>query len=262
MPKPNYMTRVIPCLDVKDGRVVKGASFVNLEDAGDPVALAQQYEAAGADALVFLDISATNEKRATVVDLVRRVSEKVFIPFSVGGGIQSLEDAQAVLDSGADAVAVNSAALERPDLLSELVGTLGGQSVILAIDAKRSRNDRSWEAYRAGGMQPTGMDVIDWAKQGAERGIGEILLTSIDRDGQNNGYDMALTQAVSRATRVPIIASGGAGQLEHFSHVLLEGEASAVLCASTLHQGRLTIAQIKTHLASKGIAVRPIPECP
>jgi cyclase len=252
------LTRVIPCLDVKNGRVVKGEQFVDLVDSGDPVELASQYEAAGADVLVFLDITATNERRETVVDLVRRVSENVFIPFIVGGGIRSLEEAQAVLDCGADSVAVNSAALKRPELLSEIEDRIGSQSLVLAIDAKRSRDGKSWQVYSAGGREPSGREVVAWAKEGVERGIGEILLTSIDQDGRNDGYDIELLRAVADATNVPVIASGGAGKVEHFSQAILQGGAHAVLCASTLHRGELSIAEIKTHMADQGIPVRPI----
>jgi cyclase len=252
-----YMKRVIPCLDIQDERVVKGERFVNLQDSGDPIAMAQQYEAGGADALVFLDISATNEKRQTMVDFVRRVSDKVFIAFTVGGGIRSVEDAQAALNNGADSVAVNSAALARPELLSELATSVGDQSLVLSIDAKRSEDGSSWEAYTAGGRKPSGKDVVAWAKEGVERGIGEILLTSIDQDGRNDGYDIDLLQAVTAVTNVPVIASGGAGRVEHFSQALLQGGASAVLCASTLHRGELSIPQIKSHLQDQGIPVRP-----
>jgi len=256
MSNSSLLTRVIPCLDVQDGRVVKGEQFVNLQDAGDPVELASQYEIAGADALVFLDITATTERRATIVDLVRRVSDRVFIPFTVGGGIRSLEDAQAVLDSGADSLAVNSAALERPELLSEIESQLGKQNLVLAIDAKRSEDGQSWEVYSAGGSKPSGREVVAWAKEGVERGIGEILLTSIDKDGRNDGYDLELLRAVAEATDVPVIASGGAGRVEHFSQAILEGGAHAVLCASILHRGEISISEIKTHLATQGIPVR------
>src|SRR6202790_501217 len=217
-----HYKRVIPCLDVDAGRVVKGVGFVDLRDAGDPVELASRYDAAGADELVFLDITATSDKRDTVVDLARRAADELFIPFTIGGGIRSVADAQAVLDAGADKVSVNSAALARPGLIDELAEVFGSQCVVLAIDAKQSTGtDGAWEAYLAGGRTPTGRDVVEWAREGVERGAGEILLTSMDRDGTSDGYDLALTRAVSQAVGVPVIASGGAGTLEH----LVEGLA-------------------------------------
>ena len=250
--------RVIPCFDIQDGRVVKGQNFTDMQDAGDPVALARQYEAGGADELVFLDITATTEKRATITDLARSISEAAYIPFTIGGGIRSVADAQAVLDSGADKVSINSAALERPALVTELAQHIGQQSVVLAIDAKRSQDGTTWEAYTAGGKQASGRDVIAWAKEGVQRGAGEILLTSMDRDGTNDGYDLELQQKVAQVVNVPIIASGGAGRVEHCSTVILEGMADAVLCASILHRGEVDVAQIKGHLAQQGITVRPI----
>src|SRR5437764_3266733 len=228
-----HYKRVIPCLDVDRGRVVKGVGFVDLRDAGDPVELACRYDGAGADELVFLDITATSDKRETVVELARRAADDVFIPFTIGGGIRSVADAQAVLDAGADKISVNSAALARPELIGELAQTLGAQCVVLAIDAK-SREDGGWEAYLAGGRTPTGRDAVAWAMEGTERGAGEILLTSMDRDGTNAGYDLSLTSAVADAVEVPVIASGGAGSLEHLSQALRAG-ADAVLCASILH---------------------------
>jgi cyclase len=248
--------RVIPCLDVDAGRVVKGVGFVDLRDAGDPVALAARYDAAGADELVFLDITATSDKRATVVELARRAADEVFIPFTLGGGIRSVADAQAVLDVGADKVSVNSAALARPELLDELARTFGAQCVVLAIDAKRSASG-GWEAYLAGGRTPTGRDAVAWAREGVERGAGEILLTSMDRDGSNAGYDLPLTAAVAGAVSVPVIASGGAGRLEHLTEAVAAG-ADAVLCASILHYGQHTVGEIKRHLARDGVAVRPL----
>src|SRR5881409_526700 len=205
--------RIIPCLDVRDGRVVKGIHFVNLRDAGDPVELAERYDAEGADELVFLDITASHESRDTIVELARRAADNVFIPFTIGGGIRSVEDAQAVLDAGADKVSVNSAAVARPELVSELGDVFGAQCVVLAIDAKR--RDGGWEVVVAGGRTPTGRDAVSWAREGVERGAGEILLTSMDRDGTNDGYDLELTGAVARAVGVPVIASGGAGELDH-----------------------------------------------
>ncbi len=251
-----HYKRVIPCLDVDGGRVVKGIGFVDLRDAGDPVELACRYDAAGADELVFLDITATSDKRETVVELARRTADEVFIPFTIGGGIRSVADAQAVLDAGSDKVSVNSAALARPELIDELAATFGAQCVVLAIDAK-SRSDGSWEAYVAGGRTPTGREAVAWASEGVQRGAGEILLTSMDRDGTNAGYDLALTQAVADAVEVPVIASGGAGKLEHLTEAL-EAGADAVLIASILHYGQHTVAEIKAHLAQSGTPIRPV----
>jgi imidazole glycerol-phosphate synthase subunit HisF len=251
-----HYKRVIPCLDVDRGRVVKGMGFVDLRDAGDPVELAARYDAAGADELVFLDITATSDKRGTVVELARHAADELFIPFTIGGGVRSVDDAQAVLDAGADKVSVNSAALERPGLLDELARTFGAQCVVLAIDAK-SRGDGSWEAYVAGGRTANGRDAVRWAREGAERGAGEILLTSMDRDGTGAGYDLELTRAVAGATAVPVIASGGAGQLEDLT-AALEAGADAVLCASILHYGEHTVAEVKDHLAQDRVPVRPI----
>jgi len=251
-----HYKRVIPCLDVDGGRVVKGVGFVDLRDAGDPVELACRYDAAGADELVFLDITATSDKRETVVELARRTADDVFIPFTIGGGIRSVLDAQAVLDAGADKVSVNSAALARPELIDELAATFGAQCVVLAIDAK-SRGEGSWEAYVAGGRTPTGRDAVAWAREGVERGSGEILLTSMDRDGTNAGYDLELTQAVADGVEVPVIASGGAGRLEHLTEAL-EAGADAALIASMLHYGQHTVAEIKAHLAQAGAPIRPV----
>jgi cyclase len=256
-----HYKRVIPCLDVDGGRVVKGVGFVDLRDAGDPVALAARYDAAGADELVFLDITATSDKRRTVVELARQAADELFIPFTIGGGIRSVADAQAVLDAGADKVSVNSAALQRPELLDELARRFGAQCVVLAIDAKRSaippagEGAERWEAFLAGGRTPTGRDAVAWAREGATRGAGEILLTSMDRDGTSAGYDLPLTRAVARAVDVPVIASGGAGRLEDLTEAVQAG-ADAVLLASILHYGRHTVGEIKRHLADSGIAVR------
>jgi cyclase len=255
-----HFKRVIPCLDVNAGRVVKGVEFLDIRDAGDPVELAAHYDREGADELVFLDITATHERRDTIATLARSTADDVFVPFTIGGGIRSVEDAQAVLDAGADKVSVNSAALERPELLDELAGVFGAQCVVLAIDAKASAASDdgealAWEAYLAGGRTPTGRDVVEWAREGVERGAGEILLTSMDRDGTSDGYDLALTSAVSAAVSVPVIASGGAGELEHLTEAL-EAGADAVLCASIFHYGRYTIAEAKAHLAAAGIPVR------
>jgi cyclase len=249
-----HYKRVIPCLDVDAGRVVKGTGFVDLRDAGDPVELASRYDAAGADELVLLDITATSDKRATVVELARRAADEVFVPFTIGGGIRSVEDAQAVLDAGADKVSVNSAALARPELIDELAENFGAQCVVLAIDAKQ-RAAQGWEAYVAGGRTPTGRDVVAWAREGVERGAGEILLTSMDRDGTNAGYDLALTAAVAGAVTVPVIASGGAGELPHLAEALRAG-ADAVLCASIFHYGRHTVAEAKAQLERDGVSVR------
>ncbi len=249
-----HYKRVIPCLDVDRGRVVKGTEFVDLRDAGDPVELACRYDAAGADELVFLDITATSDKRETVTELARRTADDVFIPFTIGGGVRSVDDAQAVLDAGADKVSVNSAALGRPDLIDELAARFGAQCVVLAIDAKR-RPQGGWEAYVAGGRTPTGREAVAWAKEGTARGAGEILLTSMDRDGTNAGYDLELTAAVAASVTVPVIASGGAGELQHLVEALRAG-ADAVLCASIFHYGRHTVAEVKEQLARAGIPVR------
>ena len=248
-----HYKRVIPCLDVDAGRVVKGVGFVDLRDAGDPVELACRYDVAGADELVFLDITATSDKRETVVELARHAADDVFIPFTIGGGIRSVADAQAVLDAGADKISVNSAALARPELIDELAGTFGAQCVVLAIDAKAANG--SWEAYVAGGRTPTGADAVAWAREAVERGAGEILLTSMDRDGTSAGYDVALTTAVAGAVTVPVIASGGAGRLEHLTEAFYAG-ADAVLCASIFHYGKHSVAEVKAHLEGAGIPVR------
>jgi cyclase len=248
-----HLKRVIPCLDVDAGRVVKGTNFVDIRDAGDPVELAERYDAEGADELVFLDITATHEKRDTMVELARRTADNVFVPFTIGGGIRSVADAQAVLDAGADKVSVNSAAVARPELIDELADRFGAQCVVLAIDAKRG--GESWEVFVAGGRTATGRDAVAWAREGTERGAGEILLTSMDRDGTNDGYDLELTSAVARAVGVPVIASGGAGTLDHLADALRAG-ADAALCASIFHYGQHTVAEAKAHLAAAGIAVR------
>jgi cyclase len=254
-----HLKRVIPCLDVDAGRVVKGTNFVDIRDAGDPVELAALYDAAGADELVFLDITATSDKRETVVELARRVADECFIPFTIGGGIRSVDDAQGVLDAGADKVSVNSAAVARPALISELADVFGAQCVVLAIDAK-ARPDggpaAGWEVFVAGGRTPTGRDVVEWAREGVRRGAGEILLTSMDRDGTNDGYDLELTRAVAEAVGVPVIASGGAGTLEHLAAALQAG-ADAALAASIFHYGTYRVRDAKQHLLAAGIAVRP-----
>jgi imidazole glycerol-phosphate synthase subunit HisF len=250
-----HLKRVIPCLDVDAGRVVKGTNFVDIRDAGDPVELAERYDAEGADELVFLDITATHERRDTIVDLARRTADNVFIPFTIGGGIRSVADAQAVLDAGADKVSINSAAVARPDLIDDLAAVFGAQCVVLAIDAKARADGAGFEVFVAGGRTATGRDAVAWAREGAERGAGEILLTSMDRDGTTDGYDLELTGAVARAVSVPVIASGGAGRLEHLADALREG-ADAALCASIFHYGQFRVADAKRHLAEAGIAVR------
>jgi imidazole glycerol-phosphate synthase subunit HisF len=252
-----HFKRVIPCLDVDDGRVVKGVEFVEIRDAGDPVELAAHYDRAGADELVFLDITATHQRRETIAQLARRTADEVFIPFTIGGGIRSVGDAQAVLDAGADKVSVNSAALERPELIDELAGVFGAQCVVLAVDAKSAGGNGAarWEAYLAGGRTPTGRDVVAWTREAVERGAGEVLLTSMDRDGTSDGYDLELTAAVSGAVSVPVIASGGAGELDHLAEAFASG-ADAALCASIFHYGRFTVEQAKAYLAGAGVPVR------
>ncbi len=250
-----HYKRVIPCLDVDAGRVVKGTEFVNLRDAGDPVELAAHYDAEGADEVVFLDITATHERRDTVAELARRTADDVFVPFTIGGGIRSVADAQAVLDAGADKVSVNSAAVADPELLNELAGVFGAQCVVLAIDAKQRAGDEGWEVFVAGGRTPTGRDAVEWAREGTARGAGEILLTSMDRDGTEDGYDLELTSAVAEAVGVPVIASGGAGELHHLVEALQAG-ADAVLCASIFHYGRFRVREAKEALAAAGLAVR------
>lgn len=250
------LKRIIPCLDVDKGRVVKGTNFVGLRDAGDPVELAERYDAEGADELVFLDITASHEARDTIVELARRTADRVFIPFTIGGGIRSVEDAQAVLDAGADKVAVNSAAVARPALVGELAGVFGAQCVVLAIDAKRRDGERAWEVYVHGGRNPTGREAVEWAKEAAACGAGEILLTSMDRDGTEDGYELELTAAVADAVDVPVIASGGAGELEHLDAAIEIGHADAVLCASIFHYGRYRVREAKEFLRDRGVPVR------
>jgi cyclase len=251
----SVLKRVIPCLDVDKGRVVKGTNFVGLRDAGDPVELAERYDAEGADELVFLDITASHEERDTIVRLARSTADNVFIPFTIGGGIRSREDAQAVLDAGADKVSVNSAAVRRPELVEELADTFGAQCVVLAIDAKRTAVG-GFEVYLNGGRVATGNDAVEWARQGAERGSGEILLTSMDRDGTKDGYDIELTRAVADAVDIPVIASGGAGRLEHLTEAIVQGHADAVLCASIFHYGEYRVQEAKDQLHAAGIPVR------
>lgn len=246
--------RIIPCLDVKDGRVVKGINFVNLSDAGDPVELAKVYDREGADELVFLDITASHEKRDIMIDVVKRVAEEVFIPFTVGGGVYDVDTIRQILSSGADKVSVNTAAVKRPEFIKEAADQFGSQCVVVAIDAKRT--GPKWEVYTHGGRTPTGIDAIEWAKKAEHLGAGEILLTSMDRDGTKIGYDVDLTAAVSMAVGIPVIASGGAGTLEHLYEAFSKGSADAALLASLLHFGELRISQIKCYLEDRGISVR------
>lgn len=250
-----YTKRIIPCLDVNKGRVVKGVNFVDLKDAGDPVEIAKAYDAAGADELVFLDITASCEQRDTVVDMVRKVASSVFIPFTVGGGIRTVDDFRKLLREGADKISVNSAAIDRPELLQEAADKFGSQCVVLAVDAKR-RADGGWNVYKHGGRLDTGLDVVEWVKKAVKLGAGEILLTSMDCDGTKAGYDMELTRAVADAVSVPVIASGGAGNLEHFYDALTDGGADAALAASLFHYKELEISQVKEYLAERGISVR------
>jgi len=253
--------RIIPCLDVKDGRVVKGVNFVNLRDAGDPVEQAMIYDAEGADELVFLDITASHERRGIVRDMVRRVADAVFIPFTVGGGLCTLKDIWMILAAGADKVSINSAAVRRPELITEGAKRFGSQCIVVAIDAKRKhegheKGHERWEVYINGGRVPTGLDAVTWAREVEARGAGEILLTSMDCDGTQNGYDIPLTQAIASAVSIPVIASGGAGRLEHFYQALTTGKASAALAASLFHYRQLSIAQVKAYLAARGVPVR------
>lgn len=247
--------RIIPCLDVTAGRVVKGVNFVNLRDAGDPVELAGRYNQQGADELVFLDITASSDARAIMADVVARTARQVFIPLSVGGGIRSVADARLILMSGADKVSVNTAAVRRPELISELSLEFGAQAVILAIDARRHGEDK-WRVYTRGGRDDEGIDAVEWAARGEALGAGEILLTSMDTDGVQGGFDCPLTRAVSRATHIPVIASGGAGKPEHFAQVLTQGEADAALAASVFHYGAYTVGDLKQYLEREGIPVR------
>lgn len=251
-----FAKRIIPCLDVNGGRVVKGVNFVNLIDAGDPVECAAVYDKAGADELVFLDITASSDGRATVVDMVRKVAEKVFIPFTVGGGIRTVEDFRTMLNAGADKVSVNSAAIKRPELISEAAQKFGSQCVVCAIDAKRRESGAGWEVYLNGGRVNTGIDAVEWAKEVWRRGAGEILLTSMDCDGTKAGYDLELTRTVSESVGIPVIASGGAGNTEHFFEAFTKGSADAVLAASLFHFKEIEICDLKKYLAEKGIEVR------
>ncbi|MEZ5142078.1 MAG: imidazole glycerol phosphate synthase subunit HisF [Acidimicrobiales bacterium] len=257
--------RVIPCLDVDAGRVVKGVNFVDLRDAGDPVELAARYDDEGADELVFLDITASSDRRETIVEVVRRTAEQVFIPFTIGGGIRTVDDARRLLRAGADKVSVNTAAVERPDLIGEIAEEFGAQCCVVAIDARRCRPDdvhrstpSGFRVYTHGGRTPIDLDAVAWAEEAARRGAGEILLTSMDRDGTRDGFDLGLTRAVTDAVGVPVIASGGVGTLDHLADGVLEGHADAVLAASIFHFGEHTVAEAKDRLTARGVAVRPV----
>lgn len=248
--------RIIPCLDVAEGRVVKGINFVELRDAGDPIEQAKLYDAAGADELVFLDISATHEGRKTMRDVVRAVADQVFIPFTVGGGIRTAEDMHAMLLAGADKISINSAAVRDPDLITRGAQRFGSQCIVVAIDARRRTDGSGWEVYVSGGRTPTGLDAVSWAKEAEARGAGEILLTSMDGDGTTEGYDLALTRMVADAVTIPVIASGGAGRIEHFAQAFNDGHASAALAATLFHYKQLTIEEVKAYLHEQGIPVR------
>ena len=256
--------RIIPCLDIKEGRVVKGVNFVNLRDAGDPVEQARIYDQAGADELVFLDITATSDARRTVAELARRVADEVFIPFTIGGGLRTLDDIRTLLRAGADKVSLNSAAVRNPELITQGAELAGSQAIVVAIDAKRKKQSAfnvqqaEWEVYVAGGRTPTGLDTIEWARECEQRGAGEILLTSMDADGTKNGFDLKLTRAVAEAVNIPVIASGGAGRLAHFLEAVTIGKAEAALAASLFHYNELTIAAVKEYLAANGVPVRPV----
>lgn len=251
-----FTKRIIPCLDVKNGRVVKGVNFVNLRDAGDPVEIGAAYDKAGADELVFLDITATSDARNTVVDMVRRVAEKVFIPFTVGGGIRTVEDFRMLLREGADKISINSSAINTPELISQAADKFGSQCVVVAIDARRRADGSGWNIYKNGGRIDTGIDALEWAEKVDRLGAGEILLTSMDSDGTKAGYDNELTAAVAERVSIPVIASGGAGAKEHFYDALTAGKADAVLAASLFHYKELEIQDLKAYLASRGISVR------
>lgn len=251
-----HTKRIIPCLDVHDGRVVKGVNFVDLKDAGDPVEIGKAYDEAGADELVFLDITASSDRRATVVDMVRKVAETVFIPFTVGGGIRTVEDFRALLREGADKISINSSAIQTPELISAAADKFGSQCVVVAIDAKKREDGTGWNIYKNGGRVDVGIDAVEWAVKAEKLGAGEILLTSMDCDGTKSGYDLALTKAIADAVRIPVIASGGAGTLEHFKEALTEGGADAALAASLFHYKELEIREVKEYLKKEGISVR------
>lgn len=248
--------RVIPCMDVKDGRVVKGVNFINLRDAGDPIEFAQRYDEQKADEVVFLDITATTEGRKTTIDMASRASKELHLPYCVGGGFQSIDDIRAMIEAGADKVSINSAAVADPSIITSAALAFGAQAIVCAIDAQQvAGNPNKWEVYVRGGTKATGLDAVEWAQEAAKRGAGEILLTSMDRDGSKDGFDCALTRAVSRAIDIPVIASGGVGTIEHFAEGILEGEADAVLAASVFHFGEFTVREVKEYLRSQGISV-------
>ena len=251
-----FTKRIIPCMDVKNGRVVKGVNFVNLKDAGDPIAVAEAYDKAGADEVVFLDITATSDQRDTVADMVRRVAEKVFIPFTVGGGIRTVDDFKALLREGADKISINSSAINRPGLISEAADKFGSQCVVVAIDARRREDGSGWNIYKNGGRVDVGMDAVEWAMQAERLGAGEILLTSMDCDGTKAGYDITLTRTIAENVSIPVIASGGAGTKEHFLEALTSGKADAALAASLFHYKELEIMELKNYLAERGVSVR------
>ena len=249
--------RIIPCFDVDNGRVVKGVSFVELRDAGDPVELARKYDLAGADELVFLDITASSDARTSVYDMIRRTADQVFIPLTVGGGVRQTGDVRLMLESGADKVSINTAAVERPALITEGAHGFGSQCIVVAVDARR-KADGHWEIFTHGGRTATGLDAVEWAREAEERGAGELLVTSMDTDGHQDGYDLPLLRAISEAVHVPVIASGGAGKPEHLYDALVEGGADAVLAASIFHFGTYTIPDLKQYLASRGVPIRPV----
>ena len=251
-----YAKRIIPCLDVKNGRVVKGVSFVDLRDAGDPVEVAAAYDKAGADEIVFLDITASSDNRGTVVDMVRKVAEKVFIPFTVGGGIRTVDDFKALLREGADKISINSSAINTPELIGNAADKFGSQCVVVAIDARRREDGSGWNVYKNGGRIDTGLDAVEWAMKANQLGAGEILLTSMDCDGTKAGYDLELTRLIAENVSIPVIASGGAGTKEHFYEALTEGKADAALAASLFHYKELEIMDLKKYLADKGVSVR------
>lgn len=251
-----FTKRIIPCLDVKNGRVVKGVNFVDLKDAGDPIEIAAAYDKAGADEIVFLDITASSDNRKTVVDMVRRVAERVFIPFTVGGGIRTVEDFRELLREGADKISINSSAIDRPKLISEAADKFGSQCVVVAIDARRRSDGSGWNIYKNGGRIDMGIDAVEWAMQADRLGAGEILLTSMDCDGTKAGYDIALTKTIAEHVSIPVIASGGAGTKEHFYDALTEGKADAALAASLFHYKELEICDLKSYLAGRGVSVR------
>lgn len=253
-----HAKRIIPCLDIKNGRVVKGVNFVSLRDAGDPVEIAAAYSDSGADEVVFLDITASHEQRATMVELASRVAEQLSIPFTVGGGIRRVEDFREVLLRGADKVSVNTAAIERPELVFEAAEKFGSQCVVVAIDARKRDDGSGWDVYKNGGRINTGLDILEWAKRVEKLGAGEILLTSMDRDGTKAGYDLELTSAVSEQAGIPVIASGGAGNMQHFADAIVIGKADAVLAASLFHYHEVDIPELKRFLAGQGIPVRPV----